>query len=125
MQERCPDSLDELEQLLDRQAEAIRRGDADALPALAEQLQQRLGLLARGARGRPLPPTWPLRLLSLIQRGEASRAMLVRRQQDVERSLNALAAGLPGLQELQARRVYGASGTLAASAWRGSGFERA
>jgi hypothetical protein len=118
------ESLDALEQLLGRQADAIRSGDADALPALAEQLQQRLGSLAAQVRGRSLPPAWRERLLALIERAQASRSMLARRQLDVGRSLDALAAGSPRLQELQARRVYAASGTLAASAWRG-GFERA
>ncbi len=124
MQDGCFHALDALEHLLGRQADTIRRGDADALPALAEQLKQQLGVLAREARGRHLPPAWRLRLLPLIERAQASQALLARRQHDVERSLDALAAALPRLQELRTRRVYGASGTLAAPAWRGRGFER-
>lgn len=125
MQDRGLEALDALEALLGRQADAIRRGDADALPALAEQLQQRLGLLAAGARGRSLPPAWRPRLLALMKRAQASQAMLVRRQVDVGRAIDALAAGLPSLKEMQARRVYAPSGTLGASSWRGGGFGRA
>ena len=121
----CLHALDALGQLVGHQADTIRRGEADALPALSEQLQQQLGALARAARGRNLPPDWRPRLLALIDRAQSSQFMLARRQHDVERSLDALAAALPGLRELRARRVYGASGTLAAPAWRGRGFERA
>lgn len=125
MQDRSLESLDALEDLLGRQADAIRRGDADALPALAEQVQQRLGLLAAGARGRSLPPAWRPRLLALMKRAQASRAMLVRRELDVSRALDALAAGLPNLRELQTRQVYAPSGTLAAGSRRGGCFGRA
>jgi hypothetical protein len=125
MQDERAVTLDELDRLLGQQAQAIRQGDADALPALAEQLQQRLGLLARGTRGQPLPQAWRARLQALIRRAHGSQSALARRQHDVERSLAALAANLPGLQQLQAGRVYGAGGTLGATPWRSRGFERA
>jgi hypothetical protein len=122
MKDTASAALVELERLLDRQVDAIRQGDADALPALAEQLRQRLGQLAAG---RTLAPGCRPALASLMQRAGASQAMLARRQRDVERSLKALTAGMPGLQDMQALRVYGASGLLAATPWRSRGFERA
>ena len=125
MKDASAGALAELERLLCRHTQAIAQGDADALPALAEQLRQRLALLASATRGQPQPHTWTPQLRSLIQRARASQSVLARRQHDVERSLKALAAGLPGLQELQARRVYGANGTLGAAGWRSRGFERA
>lgn len=118
------EALDALEHVLAEQACALYGGDADALPALGRQVQDRLAHLVRTATRQPLPARLRPRVASLLQHERASEIALLRRQQDIEGALSALGAANPALQELQSRRVYGASGALGAPAWGSRGFER-
>ena len=125
MDRALPALLDGLEHIFAEQARALHGGDADALPALTRQLQQRLGELVRVSTRRPLPASLRPRVMALLQRLRASDVALGRRQRQVEGALGALGMAIPTLQELQARSVYGAGGALATPAWRSRGFERA
>lgn len=108
-----------LQRLLQAHAEAARDGDADALAACAAAVRQQLAALARA---RPAAADIPL-LESLLQQCIRTQSFLARRQQDVERSLDALRAGAP--DAALAPPVYGVHGTLAAPAVRGRGFAQA
>lgn len=102
--------LAELALLLQRQGEAARDGDADALDACSAQIRQRLNVLAR----TPLPKGEASHsaLQALLQQCVRNQALVARRQHDAERSLAALRAGAPDAPLAQA--VYGARGTFAA-----------
>ena len=109
-----------IERLIESHAEAVRAGDADALPPLAAQLRQ---LLAGMVRRPPEPGSEQSIALRRLQRScLRTQSMLARRQQDAERGLQALASGAADTRDAQAQRVYAPEGTLDAGRWRGRGL---
>lgn len=103
--------LDALQRLIGAHAEAVRAGDADALPALSAQLRSELGAMLRQPPAAASPEHAALaELQRLCLR---TQALLARRQLASERALQALAAGAAGARELQAQRVYAPEGRLA------------
>lgn len=116
--------LDELDALLARQAQHVRDGEADALAAVEDVLQQRLGLLARASAGRAIPEPMRERIAAMARRVHGTQTMLVRRQQAVQRSLDVLGAGHAGLQDARNTVVYGARGGLSGGSLRRTAFER-
>ncbi|GAB3667224.1 hypothetical protein [Ramlibacter alkalitolerans] len=99
-----------LQQLLQLHAQAVHAGDADALPALAEQIRQAAAALpvARPGADRAL-------VASLLRLCRESLAMLARRAQDTDRSLQAL-----GLGEVLGDGLYGERGRrVSQRRWRG------
>jgi hypothetical protein len=99
-----------LQQLLQLHAQAVHAGDADALPALAEQIRQAAAALPVAASGgdRAL-------VASLLRLCRESLTMLARRAQDTDRSLQAL-----GLADHGADGLYGGRGThVNRRRWRG------
>ena len=108
-------ALAQLSSLLAEQADALREGQADALPALADSLAQGLRLLrsmgtAAGDAGARR------RLTALHARARANLQLLHARQLDAMRALEALGAGNTLLGDLQTRRVYAAAGGLTSAA---------
>ncbi len=100
-------------QWLEKHGDAVRDGDTDAVTACAAEVQRQAAALGRRP---PAGADLPL-LKSLLQECMRNQALLARRQQDVERSLDALRASAPDAALPQP--VYGAHGTFA-----GRGFGR-
>lgn len=114
-----------LEGLLARQSQALRDGDADALPALAAEVRPHLAALARLApRGRAPQALRPL-IEGLQAQAAASQVALGRRLHDVQQSLDALGAGSARLQDHQLRGTYGRAGTPAGGVVSAGGYGRA
>lgn len=111
--------LAQFEQLLAAHAAAVREGDADALPALAQALRGQLSALTR----QPLPAAERARLQALLQQCARQQLMLQRRVQEMQRRLQALADAVP--QAPEAPPTYGAQGFLAAPLRRSRGFAAA
>lgn len=118
--------LSALQPLLQRQARALRDGDADALPVIDAALRQHLALLSRLTARGPLPPSAREPLLALQAQAAAAQTMLARRLGNVRLSLEALGAGSPGLQEAGVHATYGRGGMATYGGGRRSGgFARA
>jgi len=118
-------ALDELARLLEEQAEALLHGHADLLPALARELHRRLTNLQTLAAHMAWTPEARERLATLRVRAHANQVMAARRQVDVQKSLDALGAHAPRLQNAQAQQVYGNAGGMGLGGVRGQALGRA
>lgn len=113
-----------LERSLAEQAAALRDGDADALPALAQAVRDQLVRVAREARA--LRPSDRARVAHLLRLCRESDAMLQRRLYDTRRTLQALAAAAPGAADGPVRgALYGPQGLLAPASRGPRGFAAA
>lgn len=122
-----PALLDELDSLLTRQSEAIRRGDGDTLAELANLLTARLGRLSAWQSHSPMSSDARLRLAGLRSRARANQESLALRLADVQRSLDALGLGGAGGSGGAGRsgRLYAVAGGLERLSGRSGGLLRA
>lgn len=118
-------ALAQLETLVARHAQALVQGEADALPELNRQIQQRLALLSAAWSGNPLPADCGPVLQRLRELTQLAQPAAARRREATEQALAVLGASHAGVQQRQAARVYGARGAFAAPAWRSGSLERA
>lgn len=104
--------LASVRELLRQQEQALRAGDADALPALASQLQQALLDLRRA--WERTGTSWPRDLLgALSQQAARNQALLQRRQHAVAEALSTLGAGQAGHEGARSRSTYTLAGQVA------------
>jgi hypothetical protein len=116
-------ALAQAEALLQAQAQALRTGDADALPSLAAALRAPLSVLARHARAG-LPAALRPRLQALRAQAVQAQVIAQRRAQVVQGALDALGQGEGRLQAARLAGTYGRTGGLQ-SGWRSAGCETA
>ncbi|TFZ08370.1 hypothetical protein [Ramlibacter humi] len=113
-------AIAQLETIVARQQEHLRRGEADALHALDAALRTGLALLGAQVRAGGLPLALKPRVAALSLACETCWRLAQRRGQDAEAALQALGAGQTRLQEARLRGVYGRTGGVS-SGWRSGG----
>jgi hypothetical protein len=118
-----PQALAVLEQLLDRQAQALRVGDVDEVQATTQAMRQAFAVIARLPAHRLAAGQRP-RLESLAAKAEAATTVLARRAARVEQSLEALGAA-SRLQAHRQQATYAADGRIATGPVLRGGHARA
>jgi hypothetical protein len=115
-------ALAQLETLVARQQHALRRGEADALPALDAALRTGLALLGAQVRAGGVPHSLKPRLAALSRAAEMSWRLAQRRGQAAESALEVLGVGQARLAEARLQGVYGRTGAVS-SGWRSGSAE--
>lgn len=113
-------AIAQLETIVARQQDHLRRGEADALPALDAALRTGLALLGAQVRAGGLPPALKPRLAALASSVETCWRLAQRRGQHAQAALEALGAGQARHQEAKLQGVYGRGGGVS-SGWRSGG----
>ncbi|MBC7602715.1 MAG: hypothetical protein H7255_08660 [Ramlibacter sp.] len=119
------DDLQALQSVLERHANCLNEGDADALASLGASMRQILTRVARSCAMPNLPPEGRELLAQLSARTQRLQVMLARRALQVDGALNAMGSVHEGLRRSQGSRTYASGGAMSAGALHMRGFERA